>query len=155
MPSTHASSSPRKVRDSGSRSSERSERRRHITKYIANGTPADANKYVANADLSAGSFTIGTPGLLSSHIDNDGVTIGNNYTGNFAFHRYGIHMVTRLPKMPDGGDIADDVVTITDPYSGLSFQVALYRQYRQVVYEVAAAWGTKAVKSDFIATLLG
>lgn len=122
---------------------------------IANGTPADSNKYVANSDLSAGSFTIGTPGLLSSHIDNDGVTIGNNYTGNFAFHRYALHLITRLPKMPIGGDIADDVITITDPFSGISFQVALYRQYRQVTYEVAAAWGTKAVKSDFIATLLG
>jgi hypothetical protein len=113
------------------------------------------NKYVANATLSANVFSIGKPGLRQQQTDGKTITIGNNYTGNWAFHRSALHLLTRLPKMPDGGDGAADVVVITDPYSGLSFQVALYRQYRQVVYEIAIAWGVKAVKSDFIATLLG
>jgi coat protein Gp5 len=122
---------------------------------IANGTPADANKYVVNSDLATGVFTIGKPGLLSSHVDNDAITIGANYTGNWGFHRDAIHLLCRVPKMPEGGDAADDVYEFIDPLSGLPFQVALYRQRRQVVYEVGIAWGVKAVKSDFIATLLG
>lgn len=113
-----------------------------------------ANKYVANSTLS-GTFTIGTPGLRQQQTDGKTITIGNNYLGSWAFARNALHLLTRLPLMPAGGDDADDVVTITDPYSGLSFQVALYRQYRQVSYEVGIAWGVKAAKSDFIATLLG
>ena len=114
------------------------------------------NKYVVNTGIATpGSLVIGGPGLKQAQTDGKTITIGNNYTGNFAFDRNAIHLLTRLPLMPDGGDAADDIVVITDPLSGISFQVAVYRQYRQVVYEVATAWGTKAVKSDFIATLLG
>jgi len=112
------------------------------------------NKYVCNSTLS-GTFTIGGPGLRQQQTDGKTITIGNNYTGNWAFDRYAIHLVTRVPAMPDGGDAAEDVVLITDPFSGLTFQVALYRQRRQVSYEVGIAWGVKVVKSDFIATLLG
>lgn len=113
------------------------------------------HKYVANTTLLANAFTIGGPGLLQQQTDGKTITIGNSYLGNWAFHRNAIHLLTRLPAMPQGGDSADDVVVITDAFSGLSFQVALYRQYRQVQYQVAIAWGTKGVKSDFIATLLG
>ena len=115
-----------------------------------------ANKYVVNTGLAApGTFVIGGPGLRQAQTDGKTITVGANYTGNWAFDRNALHLLTRLPLMPEGGDDADDVVVITDPYSGLSFQVALYRQYRQVVYEIGIAWGVKAVKSDFIATLLG
>ena len=115
------------------------------------------NKYVVNTGIEAvGTLTIGTPGLrYGPQANGKDITIGNSYLGNWALHRMAIHLLTRLPKMPDGGDIADDVVTITDQFSGISFQVALYRQYRQVVYDVAVAWGVKVVKPDFIALLLG
>jgi len=115
-----------------------------------------ANKYVVNTGIAAaGTMVIGGPGLKQAQTDGKTITVGDSYTGNWAFDRNALHLITRLPSMPDGGDAADEVVEITDPYSGLSFQVALYRQRRQVVYEVGIAWGVKAVKSDFIATLLG
>lgn len=114
------------------------------------------NKYVVNTGLAApGTFVIGGPGLKKAQTDGKTITVGDSYTGNWAFDRYAIHLVTRVPAMPDGGDAAEDVVLITDPFSGLTFQVALYRQRRQVSYEVGIAWGTKVVKSDFIAALLG
>lgn len=122
---------------------------------IANGTPADANKYVVTTALSGGNVVIAEPGLLCSHVDNDAVAVGNAYAANLAFSRNAIHLVTRHPAMPDGGDDADDVVTVTDPVSGLSFQVAVYRQYRRVKYEIGLAWGVKAVKPQHIAILLG
>lgn len=122
---------------------------------IANGTPADSNKYVVKTALSGGNVVINKPGLLSAHIDNDGFTIGNNYTPNIAFHRMAIHLVTRAPAMPEGGDAADDVLSLTDPVSGLTFQFALYRLYRRVKIEVGIAWGYKVTKPEFVATLLG
>lgn len=115
-----------------------------------------ANKYVVNTGIAAaGSMVIGKPGLRQAQTDGKTITIGNNYTGNFGFHRNALHLLARLPMMPDGGDAADDVYEFIDPLSGLPFQIALYRQRRQVVYEVGIAWGVKAAKSDFIATLLG
>ena len=113
------------------------------------------NKYVVNTALAAGSLAIGKPGLRQAQTDGKTITVGNNYRGNSAFHRNAIHLLCRLPLMPDGGDAADDVYEFIDPLSGLPFQIALYRQRRQVVYEVGIAWGMKAVKSEFIATLLG
>lgn len=114
------------------------------------------NKYVVNTGIAApGSMVIGGPGLKQAQTDGKTMTIGNNYLGNFAFDRNAIHLLTRLPLMPEGGDVAEDTATVTDLFSGLSFQVNLYRGYHQVEYEVGIAWGTKAVKSDDIVTLLG
>lgn len=114
-----------------------------------------SDKYIVNTALSGGVFTIGGPGLLAIEADNDAVTVGNNYTPNVAFHRNAIHLITRAPAMPSGGDEADDVIEVTDPNTGLAFQVAVYRQYRQVSYEVGMAWGVEAVKPAHIAVLLG
>ena len=114
------------------------------------------NKYVVNTGIAAaGSLVIGGPGLKAAQVDGKTTTVGNNYLGNFAFDRNALQLLTRLPMMPEGGDGAEDSTTVLDPYSGLAFQVNLYRGYHQVEYEVGIAWGTKAVKSDDIVTLLG
>lgn len=114
-----------------------------------------ANKYVVTSALSGGSFKIAKPGLRVAIPDNNAVTVGNNYTPNLGFSRSAIHLLMRVPAMPLGGDAADDVTVITDPQTGISFQVAMYRQRRRIAYEVALAWGVKAVKPEAIATLLG
>jgi len=57
--------------------------------------------------------------------------------------------------MPEGGDMADDKMMITDPRSGLAFEVAVYRQYRQVKYEIALAWGVAMTKPDHAVIMLG
>ncbi len=122
---------------------------------IANGTPADSNKYVVKTALSGGNVIIQNPGLLSSHVDNDAFTVGATYKANMAFSRNAIHLITRTPAMPEGGDDADDMTTITDPVSGLSFQVCIYRQYRRIKIEVGIAWGAEMVKPEHCALLLG
>lgn len=117
----------------------------------------DTNKYVVNTGVTAaGSIIINAPGLRKALADNaTGFTIGTSYAANMAFHRSAIHLVTRSPAMPDGGDTADDVTEIQDPVSGLAFQVALYRQYRQIKFEIGLAWGCAAVKPEHIALLIG
>jgi hypothetical protein len=57
--------------------------------------------------------------------------------------------------MPSQGDDAKDVMEITDYVSGLSFQVALYGDYRQTRIEIGLAWGVKAVNSRHGVLLLG
>lgn len=123
---------------------------------------ADAtNKYVINTGVAApGTIVLGTPGARVTIATANAMTIGNSFTPNVAFHRMALHLVTRAPAMPIGIDgqpldAADDVLTLTDEVTGLSFQVAMYRLYRRIKYEVGIAWGTKAVKSDFICLLQG
>ena len=114
-----------------------------------------SDKYVVNTALAGGSFTIGGTGLVAAEADNDAITVGNNYTANIAFHRRALELAVRAPAVPQGGDMADDAMTVQDPVSGLVFEVRVYKGYRKTMIEVAASWGVKAWKSDFIATLVG
>ena len=114
-----------------------------------------SDAYVVNTALSGGSFAIGAPGLQAAETDNDAITVGNNYTPNVAFHRRALELAVRAPAVPEGGDSADDALTVQDPVSGLVFEVRVYKGYRKTMIEVASAWGVKAWKSDFIATLMG
>ena len=115
------------------------------------------NKYVVNTGTTStsGDIVINKPGLLIAGVDANEITVGNSYSANLAFSRSAIHLITRAPAMPDGGDSADDVMEIGDPMSGLVFQIAMYRQRRRIAYEVGLAWGVKAVKQEHMAILLG
>lgn len=114
-----------------------------------------ANKYVVNTALSGGSFVIGSPGSRVALADNAAITVGNSYAANVAFHRAALEIAMRAPAVPSGGDAADDAMTVQDPFSGLVFEIRVYKGYRKTMIEVAASWGVKAWKPDYIAVLLG
>ena len=114
----------------------------------------DGNKYVAN-NLTGNTLTLNKDGLLLPAVDNSSITVGNSYVPNVAFARSAIALATRAPALPEGGDAATDVTQIVDPYTGLAFEVAVYRQFMQVVYHVRLAWGVKAIKPSHIGLLLG
>jgi hypothetical protein len=54
-----------------------------------------------------------------------------------------------------GGDTADDEMMVQDPSSGLVFAIRSYKGYRKAMFEVAAVWGKKCWKPDFVSTILG
>lgn len=120
-----------------------------------------AQKYVvatghdAGAGATEGDLVIAAPGLRSAIVDGKAVSIGDSYAANMAFSRDAIHLLTRLPLMPEGGDQAEDIMIVQDPVSGIFFQVAMYKAYRAVLIEVAVAWGVKAAKPNHMALLLG
>ena len=116
--------------------------------------------YVVNTGDSSvadgGTVVLNKPGLvLAIGAATRAITTGANYRANLAFSRSAIHLVCRVPAMPAGGDAADDVQVVTDPVSGLSFQIAMYRQRRRVAFEVGLAWGVSCVKSEHVAILMG
>lgn len=110
-----------------------------------------------DADVSnGGTVTLNNPGLrFAMSAATKAITVQANYSANMAFHKSAIQLVTRAPAMPEGGDAATDVEMITDPVSGITFELAAYRQFRQVVVHVAVAWGWKAIKQEHIAVLFG
>lgn len=118
---------------------------------------ADAiNRYVVNVGISApGTIQIGRPGARVIIPTTNAMTIGNNYTPNLLFSEDAIALAVRAPAVPEGGDSADDAIIITDPVSGLLFEVRVYSQYRRVAYEIGLAWGVAAVKQEHIAILMG
>jgi len=105
--------------------------------------------------LSGGQFEIASPGLRVAPADNAAITVGSSYTGNIAFHRNAIELVMRAPAVPAGGDTADDEMMVQDPSSGLVFAIRSYKGYRKAMFEVAAVWGQRCWKPDFVATILG
>jgi hypothetical protein len=111
----------------------------------------------AGANPASGDIiTIAAPGIrVAVCASATNITVVDSAVQNLAFSPSAIVLAQRLPALPDGGDMADDRMTIVDPRSGLPFELAVYRQYRQVHYELSAAWGVKNIKPEHTAILLG
>lgn len=129
----------------------------------------DSNQYVVvegDADVSnGGSIVIQEPGLrfakgaapaaieiVANNADSPPVL--DYDVAGVAFYRNAIVLASRAPALPEGGDVAADRMIMTDPRSGMSFEVATYRGYRKVRYEVSAAWGVKVTQPRHTALLL-
>lgn len=120
----------------------------------------DTNKYVVasgDTDVSnGGTITLAQNGLRKAlPAAATAITVVSAGPRSLVFARSAIALATRAPALPVGGDSAVDRMMITDPVSGLTFEVSMYAQYRQMQYEVAAVWGTKMVKPEHAALLLG
>lgn len=120
----------------------------------------DTNKYVVasgDSDVSnGGTITLAAPGLMQAiPAAATNITVEASGPRSMAFARSAIVLATRAPALPEEGDSAIDRVLITDPVSGITFELAMYAQYRQMQYELSAAWGVKAVKTEHIALLAG
>ena len=120
----------------------------------------DTNKYVVasgDADVSGGgTITLQAPGLMKAiPASATNITVISASARNMFFARSAIALATRAPALPEGGDSAVDRMIVTDPLTGLSFEVSMYAQYRQMQFEIAMAWGCAAVKKEHIGILLG
>lgn len=120
----------------------------------------DTNKYVVvtgDADVSnGGTVVIAAPGLrVAIPASATAITVTAAYSSNVAFSQDALVLAARAPALPDGGDAAVDRMMLTDPRSGMTFEVSIYEMYRKLRYEVAVAWGWKVVKPEHMALLLG
>lgn len=121
----------------------------------------DSNNYVITTGASGSGdkdIVIGAPGLRQALADGVSCDIADDastFRPNMAFSRSAIVLATRMPALPEGGDGADDRMTIQDPVSGLAFEVAVYRQFRQVNILIGLAWGYELIKPEHVALLIG
>lgn len=119
----------------------------------------DSKYYVVttgDADVSnGGTIVLGAPGLRTAmSAATKAITVNASTDKNMMFSRNAIHLVTRVPGRPEEGDNAEDVMIVTDPRSGLSFEIAVYKEYRQVHYEVSLAWGCEVIKPEHLALMV-
>ena len=115
-----------------------------------------SHKYVVASGVAApGAITINAPGLLAAGSDGATVTVNATSARNVAFSKDALLLATRLPIVPPEGDLAIDSEVITDPRSGLSFEIRVYPGYGMNLYEVRVAWGVKALKPAHMGILLG
>lgn len=115
-----------------------------------------ANKYVVGTGVSVpGVIGLNAPGARVTIPTANAMSIGGAFTPNVAFARSAIVLATRAPAMPQGGDMADDAMTVTDDRTGLSFEIAVYRQFLQTTYHVRLAWGFRCIKPEHVSLLLG
>jgi len=125
----------------------------------------DTNIYVlasGDSDVSnGGTITLQEPGLrVAMSAATKAITVIATSARNMAFSKSAIQLATRLPALPIGldgkaGDSAADRITLTDPVSGLMFEVSVYELYRRIKFEVAIAWGVKVVVPRHCMNLLG
>jgi hypothetical protein len=120
----------------------------------------DTRKYLVTSgdtDVSnGGTITLAEPGLMQAiPASATNITVVATATRNVFFHRSAIQLATRAPAMPEGGDSADDVMLLQDPVSLITYEFALYRQKRQVRYEVNLAWGKKLIAPRHTGLLIG
>lgn len=126
-----------------------------IVKFVG-----DSNQYIlaaGDSDTSnGGSITLQAPGLRQAiPASATGITLIAATVRNTFFQRAAIQLATRVPAMPEGGDSADDVMMVTDPISGITYEFCIYRQKRQNRYEVNLAWGTAAPNPHLGGHLIG
>jgi hypothetical protein len=122
----------------------------------------DTNKYVvasvsfAGANPASGdSITLAAPGLRKAQsAATRAITVVATAARNIGLSRNSIILATRLPIL-EGNDQAVMREVVTDPVSGLSFELAEYPGYRMSTYEVSIAWGVKVIKPSHIGVLLG
>lgn len=118
----------------------------------------DANQYVVltgDADVSGGgTIVLAAPGLrqaiAASATD---ITVEEASTRNMLFDRSAIGVAIRAPAM--GRDAAVDSMLVTDPVSGITFDVRRYAGYGMDQLTIGLAWGVVAWKPEHIALMLG
>lgn len=121
----------------------------------------DANKYViasvtfAGANPASGdSIVLAAPGLrVAQSAATRAITVVATGARNVALSRNAMVLATRLPESPQR-DLATMREVITDPRTGLSFELVEWPGLDMVTYHVRACWGVKVLKAEHIGVLL-
>lgn len=115
----------------------------------------DDNYYVVAEDVASGgtSLKLKTP-LKTAVGDNKAITI-QNAKPNACFARGAILLASRVPYVPARGDIAIDRQVITDPLTGIPFELAVWGGAYQNSVTISTAWGVKNIKPENTVALLG
>lgn len=111
-----------------------------------------SHKYVVATALSGGSFTINAPGIRAVVADNTAITVNAAHAANIAFSQDAILLIARPPVGDDG---AIERELITDPRTGLTFDMSVYAGFKKRMMSISLLYAVKVLKPAHVATLLG
>ncbi len=118
-----------------------------------------AQQYVVNSatDLSGGVYTmIISPALVADVADADELTFVGSHEVNLVFNRDAFAFANRpLVQSTVGDGLGSQIMSMTDPQTGLSLRLEVSRQYKQVVWEFDLLWGVKLVRPELAIRLAG
>lgn len=116
----------------------------------------DTNIYVVKTGFAGdgdGDIVLQEPGLKKALANDVLVTFIATHSANMVFRRGAIGLAIRPPAM--GADLATDSMLVTDPVSGITFDIRTYPGYGMSQLFVGLAWGCVAWKPEHIAKLIG
>ena len=116
----------------------------------------DTNRYVVTTGITApGTIEIAAPGLRTTlSAATKAVTVLATSTRNIALARNAMTLATRLPKF-QASDLAADRYIVTDPRTGIAFEITMWPGQRMVKYEVSIAYGMSCIKPEHMAVIIG
>ena len=121
----------------------------------------DTNQYlVVSGDANVtdgGSITISAPGIRVPITTTAAqtVTVVGRTSRNIAFSQNAIQLITRAPALPGGRDLAVDSMMVTDPRSGITYEIRIYLGEGMMSAKVGLAWGVKVINRRHVGALLG
>ena len=96
------------------------------------------------------------PGLQAIATANSAITIKDTHVVNLVFHRDAFAFANR-PLVASTSDMAlgSQIMSMTDPQTGITLRLEVSRQYKQVVWEFDILWGSKLVRPELAARIAG
>ena len=115
------------------------------------------NNYVVKTGLltATGDIVLNDPGLRVAVADTVEMTIGGSYTYNLGFHQSAIELATRPVAVPNGGDAATERMIVQDTFSGLAFEISVYKGYKKAMFEIGVLYDAIVWKPQHVAILRG
>lgn len=115
---------------------------------------SDTTRSYVVKKYTAASHTIEleSPGLIKAVADGDTITVAASHEASMAFTPKAIELATRLPKLMQEGDLGTHRI-VTDPISGISFDVAYYPGHGMGQFEISVAYGGNVMKPEHLVVL--
>lgn len=121
----------------------------------------DSQTYVAKATVSA--IVSGTaqsvsidPPLQAAATAAAAITIVGDHVVNLSFHRDAFAFANRpLVSNTQDMSLGSQILSMTDPQTGITLRLEVSRQYKQVVWEFDVLWGAKLVRPELATRIAG
>jgi hypothetical protein len=106
---------------------------------------------------SGGAQTVTVSPAITGIIANDAaITVKASHVVNLGFHRDAFALAMRpLQGSTQGDSYGNQIVSMTDPITGLSMRLEVSRQHKQIVYSLDALWGVKLIRPQLAVRIAG
>ena len=119
----------------------------------------DTQTYVVLADveLAVGNTTVQiAPALKTAKAGGEAVSLKASHVVNLAFHRDAFAFANRpLVSATQGMSLGNEILSMTDPQTGISLRLEVSRQNKQVLWEFDILYGVKLVRPELACRIAG